>query len=142
MRGVVNGVTVYDDLRTTRPPSTPRWRRCARAHRQGAHLAVLEPRSNTMKLGVHRDTHRPALAAADRVLLFSPSDLGWNSGAVVQGLNGRGQVYDSVEASSIRSPPRRVGGHMLVMSNGGFENIHPRLLARLAEPSPGKPVRL
>ncbi|MEK7796785.1 MAG: UDP-N-acetylmuramate:L-alanyl-gamma-D-glutamyl-meso-diaminopimelate ligase, partial [Pseudomonadota bacterium] len=109
----------------------------------GRILAVLEPRSNTMKLGVHRDTLGPALAAADRVYLYRPSDLGWDLGTVVQGLNGRGQVHDSVEGIvNTLAAEARTGDHVLVMSNGGFENIHPRLLARLAEPPTAKPVRL
>ena len=131
-RGVVNGVTVYDDF-AHHPTAIAATLAALRARVGGQRiLAVLEPRSNTMKLGVHRDTLAPALGLADRALLFRPADLGWDLGAVVQGLNGRGQAYDSVEAivEALASEVRR-GDHILIMSNGGFDNIHPRLLARL-----------
>ncbi|MBI3576341.1 MAG: UDP-N-acetylmuramate:L-alanyl-gamma-D-glutamyl-meso-diaminopimelate ligase [Gammaproteobacteria bacterium] len=142
VRGTVNGITVYDDFAhhpTAISATLAALRACVG---KGRILAVLEPRSNTMKLGVHRDTLGPALAAADRVYLYRPSDLGWDLGAVVQGLNGRGQVHDSVEGIvNTLAAEVRAGDHVLIMSNGGFENIHPRLLARLAEPSPAKPIR-
>jgi len=132
VRGVVNGVTVYDDF-AHHPTAIAATLAALRARVGGQRiLAVLEPRSNTMKLGVHRDTLAPALGPADHVLLFRPADLGWDLGAVVQGLNGRGQAYDSVEAivEALATEARR-GDHILIMSNGGFDNIHPRLLARL-----------
>ena len=143
VRGTVNGITVYDDF-AHHPTAISATLAALRARvGKGRILAVLEPRSNTMKLGVHRDTLGPALAAADRVYLYRPSDLGWDLDAMVQGLNGRGQAYDSVEGIvNTLAAEARTGDHVLIMSNGGFENIHPRLLARLAEPSPAKPVRL
>ena len=143
VRGTVNGITVYDDF-AHHPTAIAATLAALRARvGKGRILAVLEPRSNTMKLGVHRDTLGPALTAADRVYLYRPSDLGWDLGAVAQGLNGRGQVHDSVAGIvNTLATEACAGDHVLIMSNGGFENIHPRLLARLAEPSPAKPVRL
>ncbi|HLD13869.1 MAG TPA: UDP-N-acetylmuramate:L-alanyl-gamma-D-glutamyl-meso-diaminopimelate ligase [Burkholderiales bacterium] len=142
VRGTVNGITVYDDF-AHHPTAISATLAALRARvGKGRILAVLEPRSNTMKLGVHRDTLGPALAAADRVYLYRPSDLGWDLGTVVQGLNGRGQVHDSVAGIvNTLAAEACACDHVLVMSNGGFENIHPRLLARLAEPSAAKPVR-
>jgi UDP-N-acetylmuramate: L-alanyl-gamma-D-glutamyl-meso-diaminopimelate ligase len=141
--GTVNGITVYDDF-AHHPTAIGATLAALRARvGTGRILAVLEPRSNTMKLGVHRDTLGPALAAADRVYLYRPAALGWDLDAVVRELNGRGQAHDSVEGIvNALAAEARTGDHVLVMSNGGFENIHPRLLARLAEPSPAQPVRL
>ncbi len=142
VRGVVNGVTVYDDF-AHHPTAIAATLAALRARVGKARiLAVLEPRSNTMKLGVHRDTLAPALGLADRVLLFRPADLGWDLTQVLQGLKQRGQAYDSVDKIiDTLVAEARVGDHVLIMSNGGFENIHPRLLTRLAEPAPAKPVR-
>ncbi|MBI3571267.1 MAG: UDP-N-acetylmuramate:L-alanyl-gamma-D-glutamyl-meso-diaminopimelate ligase [Gammaproteobacteria bacterium] len=142
VRGVVNGVTVYDDF-AHHPTAIAATLAALRARvGNGRILAVLEPRSNTMKLGVHRDTLGPSLTAADRVYLYRPHDLGWDLSRVTQQLNAHAQTHDTVEAL-VRAlvAEVRTGDHVLVMSNGGFENIHPRLLASLAEPPPAKPVR-
>jgi UDP-N-acetylmuramate: L-alanyl-gamma-D-glutamyl-meso-diaminopimelate ligase len=131
-RGTVNGVTVYDDF-AHHPTAIAATLAALRARAGSARiLAVLEPRSNTMKLGVHRDTLAPALGLADRVYLYRPADLGWDLGTVVAGLHGRGQAHASVQAIvEAVAAEARPGDQVLVMSNGGFENIHPRLLAEL-----------
>ncbi len=132
VRGTANGVTVYDDF-AHHPTAIAATLSALRARVGKARiLAVLEPRSNTMKLGVHRDTLAPSLSGADRVLLYRPADLGWDLGHVVAELQGRGQAYASVQAIvEAVAAEARAGDHVLVMSNGGFENIHPRLLAEL-----------
>ncbi|HLD13596.1 MAG TPA: UDP-N-acetylmuramate:L-alanyl-gamma-D-glutamyl-meso-diaminopimelate ligase [Burkholderiales bacterium] len=142
VRGTVNGVTVYDDF-AHHPTAIAATLAALRARVGKARiLAVLEPRSNTMKLGVHRDTLGPSLTAADRVYLYRPPDLGWDLSCVTQQLNARAQTHDTVEGLvRALAAEARAGDHVLVMSNGGFENIHPRLLAVLAEPSVAKPVR-
>ncbi len=130
--GTANGVTVYDDF-AHHPTAIAATLAALRARVGRARIiAVLEPRSNTMKLGVHRDTLAPSLGLADRVLLYRPADIGWDLGVVVAGLNGRGQTYATVQAIvEAVAAEARAGDHVLVMSNGGFENIHPRLLAEL-----------
>ena len=55
-------------------------------------FAVLEPRSQTMRMGVHQDTLAPSLAGADEVWLYAPPDLGWDTGAVMSTLGARGHV--------------------------------------------------
>lgn len=135
VRGEVNGITVYDDF--AHHPTAIRLTLEALRRRVGEArlIAVLEPRSNTMRLGVHRDTLGPALALADRVYLFRPSDLTWNLERVTRGLDGRGRVLDSVAAIiDALAAELRPGDHVLVMSNGSFENLHARLLDRLGAP--------
>jgi UDP-N-acetylmuramate: L-alanyl-gamma-D-glutamyl-meso-diaminopimelate ligase len=136
-RGTANGVTVYDDF-AHHPTAIAATLAALRARVGRARiLAVLEPRSNTMRLGVHRDTLAPALATADRAYLYRPADLGWDVGAVLTGLAGRGQALGSVQAIvDAVAAEARAGDHVLVMSNGGFENIHPRLLAELQRLKP------
>jgi UDP-N-acetylmuramate: L-alanyl-gamma-D-glutamyl-meso-diaminopimelate ligase len=81
---------------------------------------------------VHRDTLAPSLAQADKVLVLKPNDLNWNLDRVTGALKGRGQVCASVdEIIETLARESLADDHILVMSNGGFENIHARLLERL-----------
>jgi UDP-N-acetylmuramate: L-alanyl-gamma-D-glutamyl-meso-diaminopimelate ligase len=103
-------------------------------------VAVLEPRSNTMRMGVHRDLLAPSLAGADEVWLYTPPDLGWDAAPVLAGLGGRGHGRGDVAALA-RDLARtlRSGDHALIMSNGGFGGLHEKLLAELGRsPSAGK----
>jgi UDP-N-acetylmuramate: L-alanyl-gamma-D-glutamyl-meso-diaminopimelate ligase len=127
-------VTVYDDF-AHHPTAIAATLEALRARVGNARiLAVLEPRSNTMRIGVHRDTLGPSLALADRVHLLRPADLTWNIERVMRGLEGRGQTHTSVEAIlDALEGELRPGDHVLIMSNGGFGGIHARLLDRLKQ---------
>ncbi|MBK1690933.1 UDP-N-acetylmuramate:L-alanyl-gamma-D-glutamyl-meso-diaminopimelate ligase [Ectothiorhodospira mobilis] len=132
LHGEVAGVRVYDDF-AHHPTAIAATLKALRGRvGEGRILAVLEPRSNTMRMGVHRDTLAGALAAADEVWLYAPEDLGWDMAPVVRALGGRGhareRVEDLVQALAARVRP---GDHVLVMSNGGFGGLHERLLAAL-----------
>jgi UDP-N-acetylmuramate: L-alanyl-gamma-D-glutamyl-meso-diaminopimelate ligase len=95
-------------------------------------VAVLEPRSNTMRMGVHRETLGPSLAAADEVWLYAPPDLGWDVAAAVSSLGARAHLAQSID-QIVAALPRslKAGDQVLVMSNGGFGGLHDRLLAAL-----------
>ena len=96
-------------------------------------LAVLEPRSNTMRMGVHAKTLGPALQEADEVFMYHPAGLGWSMDKSVLGQAG-GAIYDEVQAIIDELvQTSRPGDHILIMSNGGFENIHTRLLQALTQ---------
>jgi UDP-N-acetylmuramate: L-alanyl-gamma-D-glutamyl-meso-diaminopimelate ligase len=96
-------------------------------------FAVLEARSNTMRLGVHKEALAPALAAADAVLLYQPADFQWDMAIVTGALNGRARVFRSVDdIVATLALEVRPDDQILIMSNGGFEGIHAKLLARLA----------
>jgi UDP-N-acetylmuramate: L-alanyl-gamma-D-glutamyl-meso-diaminopimelate ligase len=85
-----------------------------------------------MKLGVHAGQLADSLAAADQVLLFVPPDLAWNPAVVLAPLALRLGLFDTTEALIERVVAQaEPGDHLLVMSNGGFENIHQRLLEAL-----------
>ena len=132
--GEAGGVTVYDDF-AHHPTAIRATLGALRAKVGPAQiLAVLEPRSNTMKMGVHRDTLGPALAAADRVFLYWPPGLEWDLQEVADALPGKCEVHAEVEAiiNSVAGTAG-AGDYVLVMSNGGFEDIHKRLLLRLGE---------
>jgi len=131
VRGVVNGITVYDDF--AHHPTA------IRATLQGLRdkvnnariIAVLEPRSNTMKMGVMKDVLAESLADADQVYCYT-ANLSWDANAALKPLGGRAHTFDDLQqllhaiVDSI-SP----GDHVLIMSNGGFGGIHEKLIANL-----------
>ncbi|HUO20338.1 MAG TPA: UDP-N-acetylmuramate:L-alanyl-gamma-D-glutamyl-meso-diaminopimelate ligase [Steroidobacteraceae bacterium] len=134
LRGEVRGVRVYDDF--AHHPTAIATTLDGLRRRVGAAariVAVLEPRSHTMRMGVHRDTLAPALAAADEVWLYTPPDLGWDAAGVLGAFGARGHAAADV-ATLARELARsvRAGDHVLIMSNGGFGGLHEQLLAALA----------
>jgi UDP-N-acetylmuramate: L-alanyl-gamma-D-glutamyl-meso-diaminopimelate ligase len=137
-RGVVDGVTVYDDF-AHHPTAIEATLGALRA-RIGAHrlLAVLEPRSNTMRMGLLKDALPAALAAADRVFCYS-ANLGWDADAVLGSLGERLHTEEQLPALiEAIAGEARSGDHVLIMSNGGFGGIHDKLLARLGERAGGR----
>ncbi len=133
-RGEVGGVTLYDDF--AHHPTAIATTLDGLRQRVGRRriLAVLEPRSNTMRLGVHNRELPASLAAADRVFVYAPKDLDWDAAAVLAGLGDRLQVAHQVESLILRVVAESCAGdQILVMSNGGFEGIHGRLLVALQE---------
>jgi UDP-N-acetylmuramate: L-alanyl-gamma-D-glutamyl-meso-diaminopimelate ligase len=95
-------------------------------------VAVLEPRSNTMKLGVHREQLAPALALADRAWFLNSPDMGWDLPAAVAALGSRASFAANVDALvEGLAEGSRPGDQILVMSNGGFGGLHEKLLAAL-----------
>jgi UDP-N-acetylmuramate: L-alanyl-gamma-D-glutamyl-meso-diaminopimelate ligase len=132
LRGEVGGVRVYDDFAHHPTAIATTLDGLRRRVGKARILAVLEPRSNTMRMGVHRDTLAPSLGGADEVWLHAPADLGWDAGATVAALGGRGHLSRDVDAlaNELASVARR-DDQILVMSNGGFGGLHGKLLAAL-----------
>jgi UDP-N-acetylmuramate: L-alanyl-gamma-D-glutamyl-meso-diaminopimelate ligase len=132
VRGVIDGITIYDDF-AHHPTAIETTLHGLRARVGAARIiAVVEPRSNTMKLGVHREQLAPALAAADLSWLLSSADLGWDLGSALAPLGRRATIAASVDAMVAGLAAEvRAGDHILVMSNGGFGGLHDKLLAAL-----------
>ncbi|RRQ21476.1 UDP-N-acetylmuramate:L-alanyl-gamma-D-glutamyl-meso-diaminopimelate ligase [Thiohalobacter thiocyanaticus] len=132
VRGEVRGVTVYDDF-AHHPTAIELTLQGLRRHRgEGRIFAVLEPRSNTMRLGVHRTTLGPALDSADRVWLYQPPDLGWDPAEVDGRSRAPVRVMRELDALVMDVVAHaRPGDAILVMSNGGFGGIHDKLLDAL-----------
>ncbi|MFO1315882.1 MAG: UDP-N-acetylmuramate:L-alanyl-gamma-D-glutamyl-meso-diaminopimelate ligase [Burkholderiales bacterium] len=132
-RGTVRGITVYDDF-AHHPTAIAVTLAALRKAVGGARiLAVLEPRSNTMKLGAMKDALPGSLAAADRVFCYA-ANLGWDAAAALAPLGARATVHDDLAALvAAICAEARPGDHVLVMSNGGFGGIHEKLLVRLAD---------
>lgn len=133
LRGEVAGIRVLDDF--AHHPTAIATTLDGLRRRVGAEqriLAVLEPRSNTMRLGTHNAELAGSLTAADRVYVHAPSDLGWDAAAVLTSLGERLAVHDAIEPIVTQViADSRPGDQILVMSNGGFGGIHQRLLDAL-----------
>jgi UDP-N-acetylmuramate: L-alanyl-gamma-D-glutamyl-meso-diaminopimelate ligase len=131
MRGSVAGVTVYDDFAhhpTAIQTTIAGLRSKVRSERI---VAVLEPRSNTMKLGVMKDTLAPSLVDADVVFCYT-GGIGWDAQAALQPLGAKARCVDQLDALvNAIVDSAQPGDHVLIMSNGGFGGIHGKLLAAL-----------
>src|SRR6185312_11074104 len=137
LRGEVNGVRVYDDFAhhpTAIATTIDGLRRRVGSARI---VAVLEPRSNTMRMGVHRESLAGSLAGADEVWLYTPADLGWDPAGVFAALGRRGHGRGDVGAlARDLAQTLRPGDHALIMSNGGFGGLHGKLLTELSSIGP------
>ena len=132
--GSAAGVQVYDDFAHHPTAIATTIEGLRRRIGSGRLVAVLEPRSNTMKLGVHRHTLAPSLAGADAVWLYAPADLGWDASAVTAALGATAHAVADLDALLQQLTDSLSGGdHVLIMSNGGFGGLHRRLLAALAQ---------
>ncbi|MCL2346249.1 MAG: UDP-N-acetylmuramate:L-alanyl-gamma-D-glutamyl-meso-diaminopimelate ligase [Desulfobulbus sp.] len=132
VRGTVRGITVYDDFAHHPTAIATTIAGLRRKVGQARILAVLEPRSNTMKLGAMKSQLPDSLSEADAVYCYA-SHLGWDAGAALAPLGERASVADDLDALVERiTAAARPGDHILVMSNGGFGGIHDKLLRRLA----------
>jgi UDP-N-acetylmuramate: L-alanyl-gamma-D-glutamyl-meso-diaminopimelate ligase len=132
VRGTVGAVTVYDDF--AHHPTAIETTICGLRQKVGDAriLAVLEPRSNTMKMGVMKERLAASLTGADLVFCYT-NGLGWDAAAALAPLGAKSECFDDfgaiIEAIAAAAKP---GDHVLVMSNGSFGGIHGRLLAALA----------
>ncbi len=134
LRGEENGIAVYDDF-AHHPTAIAATLEAMRMRIGDAPLvAVLEPRSNTMRLGVHADRLASALAAADRVELYVPPSLDWDPSAALAPMGERARAADDIDLL-VRTLAEELspGSHVVVMSNGAFGGIHQRLLDALRE---------
>jgi UDP-N-acetylmuramate: L-alanyl-gamma-D-glutamyl-meso-diaminopimelate ligase len=133
VRGSVNGVTVYDDF-AHHPTAIQLTIAGLRAKVGKARiLAVLEPRSATMKLGVMKDSLAPSLSDAQLVFCYT-GGIGWDAQSALAQLGARAACYaDLAQLVEGISAAARPGDHVLVMSNGGFGGIHAKLLQALAK---------
>ena len=131
VRGKVGDVTVYDDFAHHPTAIELTIDGLRRREAQGRILAVLEPRSNTMKLGVMKDRLPDSLAGADRVFCHARG-LEWDAAGALAPLGDRARTYDDLErlVADVVAESKS-GDHILVMSNGGFGGVHEMLLAAL-----------
>jgi UDP-N-acetylmuramate: L-alanyl-gamma-D-glutamyl-meso-diaminopimelate ligase len=138
-KGEIGGVTIYDDF--AHHPTAIQTTVSGLRKRIGDHarvIAVLEPRTNTMKLGAMSAALPDSLTNADVVFVYA-HHLGWDVARAFEPIGSKTGIFDDlgamVEAIVGISRP---GDHILVMSNGGFGGVHGKILAQLAERERGK----
>jgi UDP-N-acetylmuramate: L-alanyl-gamma-D-glutamyl-meso-diaminopimelate ligase len=131
VRGTVNDITIYDDF-AHHPTAIETTIAGLRSKVNGARIvAVLEPHSNTMKMGVMKDALAGSLAGADLVFCYT-NGLGWDAGPVLAPLGAKSVCFDDLgKLTAAISAASRPGDHVLVMSNGDFGGIHTMLLEAL-----------
>ena len=131
-RGETRGITVYDDFAHHPTAIAVSLEALRRKVGHARIVAVLEPRSNTMKLGAMKDALPGSLAHADRVFCYA-ANLGWDVAGALAPMGAKASVFSDMPAlvQAIASEAKP-GDHILVMSNGGFGGIHEKLLSRLA----------
>jgi UDP-N-acetylmuramate: L-alanyl-gamma-D-glutamyl-meso-diaminopimelate ligase len=134
IKGVKNGITVYDDF--AHHPTAIQTTIEGLRHKVGNQkiIAIVEPRSNTMRMGIHKSQLSQAWEQADEVHLLEPVNLTWSLQDVID--NSKVKVVPHKETQSIveqACSSAQPGDHILVMSNGGFENIHQRIIDKLGD---------
>jgi UDP-N-acetylmuramate: L-alanyl-gamma-D-glutamyl-meso-diaminopimelate ligase len=132
LRGTVAGVSIYDDFAHHPTAIATTLEGLRRRVGNQRIVAVLEPRSNTMRMGVHADTLADSFAAADEIWIYAPPELGWDAKSAFAKLGTR--VHLVSEMTSLQSDlldGLHRGDHALIMSNGGFGGLHSRLLEAL-----------
>ena len=130
-----NGVRLYDDFAhhpTAIAATLKALRRLAGKDRV---IAVVEPRSNTMRMGVHAKTLSASLQAADHILIYQADNIDWEIADYMVKLGSRCQVYKDIQSivgkiGELYQP----GDHIVIMSNGDFGKIHEQLIAVLSQP--------
>ena len=130
----INGITVYDDFahHPTAIESTLVGLR--KRVKQQRIIAVIEPRSNTMRLGAHKAKLAPSSAAADRVIWYQPPGLDWSMESVVDGASNQSTLMSDIDhIDSQLEQASQPGDHIVFMSNGGFGGIHQKLVKALRE---------
>ena len=132
--GDINDILVFDDF-AHHPTAITTTLDGAKKKLTGRRLwAIIEPRSNTMKMGIHQDSLAQSAALADHTLWYEPTGLEWGLKEVIEDADHQGQqqVVRSTDAIIEQvTAQAKAGDAIIIMSNGGFEGIHQRLLTAL-----------
>lgn len=132
LRGIEHGVSVYDDFAHHPTAITTTVAGLRAKVGTSRILAVLEPRSNTMKLGVMKQALPASLVDADLVFCYG-ANLGWDANEALEPMGTKAKVFDNMdELIAAIVTEAKDGDQILVMSNGGFGGIHQKLLSQLA----------
>ena len=130
--GEVDKVTIYDDFAHHPTAIKDTLQGLRDAVGDSRIWAVLEPRSNTMRMGVHKQLLAASLELADEVIMFQPADVDWDMQSVIDSLGATAKLIRSIEGIvNLLAEQARPGDHILVMSNGAFGGIHQKILAAL-----------
>ena len=128
IRGEIKGITVYDDFAHHPTAIRLSLKALRQAHRDRRIIAVLEPRSNSMRMGVHQHELAAALSPANQVIVFRSPDLDWDPATISKQIGNTACVYDSIDGI-IEHLVKELGSgdQVIIMSNGAFGGIHEKL---------------
>jgi len=136
--GDVNDILVFDDFAHHPTAITTTLDGAKKKLADRRIWAIIEPRSNTMKMGIHQDSLAESAALADHTLWYEPTGLEWGLKEVIENANsvnpnmGNQQVLSSIDAIIEHIDTHaKAGDAIVIMSNGGFEGVHQRLLTVL-----------
>jgi UDP-N-acetylmuramate: L-alanyl-gamma-D-glutamyl-meso-diaminopimelate ligase len=124
-----NNTRIYDDF-AHHPTAIAKTLGALRQHAGDARIiAVMEPRSNTMRMGIHAETLAASFENADQIFLFQADNVDWDITKHMHELGDRCKVFTDIEAmlSSI-AEQHQTGDQIVIMSNGAFGGIHKKLI--------------
>lgn len=132
--GEVGGISVYDDFAHHPTAIKTTLEGLRKKVGQNRIWAVIEPRSNTMRLGAHKDNLADSAVDANHVTWYQPAGLNWDLSPVVSQSKVPSEVANNID-SIIEKLVREAksGDYIVIMSNGGFGGIHQKLVAALKE---------
>lgn len=130
--GEVDGIAIYDDF-AHHPTAIATTLEGMRAKSPDANIiALIEPRSNTMRMGVHQQALADSTQVANQVLWFQPEGLGWDLSKVCEQSSVPSELVSTTDGMIDKVLGlAKAGTQIVIMSNGGFEGIHGRLLQAL-----------
>jgi UDP-N-acetylmuramate: L-alanyl-gamma-D-glutamyl-meso-diaminopimelate ligase len=127
----LGGVTIYDDFAHHPTAIATTLDGLRKQVGRDRIIAIVEPRSNTMRLGVHTETLAKSLNLADQALIYQPKELSWDLSRLKQ-YAANIEICESLDQIIARLKlEARYGGHFVLMSNGSFGGIYAKLLAEL-----------
>ena len=130
--GTYRGITVYDDF-AHHPTEIKASIAALRSQRVSRILVAFEPRSNTMKAGIHNEILGATFDDADRLFFYTPTDLSWSAETVLEQAKPRWSCYDDVvQLRKAIIEELRSGDHLLIMSNGDFYGLKEQLIKSLS----------
>ncbi|HAW92809.1 MULTISPECIES: UDP-N-acetylmuramate:L-alanyl-gamma-D-glutamyl-meso-diaminopimelate ligase [unclassified Arsukibacterium] len=134
LKADIAGIKVYDDFAHHPTAIATTLQGVRNKVGQGRLLAVLEPRSNTMRMGVHEAALPVSLAIADHVYLYEPANANWSLEALTRSLSPKARLSHDIEALVGLLVEQAIkGDNIVIMSNGGFGGIHDKLIQALAQ---------
>ena len=130
--GEVNNITIFDDFAHHPTAISTTLDGLRKSVGKNRILAILEPRSNTMKMGIHKDSLARSLSQADQVWVYQADSLDWNIKGAFEKYKSCMKVYTSIQdiIDNVLTEVKE-NDQIIIMSNGGFEGIHQRLLLAL-----------
>jgi UDP-N-acetylmuramate: L-alanyl-gamma-D-glutamyl-meso-diaminopimelate ligase len=127
----INGVTLYDDFAHHPTAIASTLDGLRKQVGEERIIAIVEPRSNTMRLGIHTETLAKSLANADLAIMYQPQNLDWDLSKLNNYVDNI-EIYQSVDAIIAKLKVEAcAGGHFVLMSNGSFGGIYQRLQKEL-----------